>query len=266
MITDPPVPSDRRPIWRRLLPLGLLAALAVAVYGVGLTDQLSLETLVAHRAAIDSFVSAHGLSALLLYGLVYVVAAALSLPGALLLTVTGGFLFGALAGGGAAAIGATLGATLLFLIARSAFGELLLRRAGPKAEQLAAGFRADAFNYLLFLRLVPAFPFFLVNLAAALFAVRLSTFVAATAIGILPGCFAFSFLGAGLDSLIAAPAEQYQACLAAGRRDCRLDFDLTSLLAPELLIGLLALGLIALAPVLVRKWRGQDAGKARKAS
>ena len=109
---------------------------------------------------------------------------------------------------------------MIFLIARSALGEWLTRRAGPFAAKLAEGFRADAFSYLLFLRLVP-FPFWLVNLAPALFGVRLSTFIAASAIGIIPATVTFAVFGAGLDSIIAAQEPQYNACLAAGRGDCK---------------------------------------------
>ncbi len=122
---------------------------------------------------------------------------ALSLPGGAILTVIGGLLFGVIVGSVAAAVGALVGATAIFLIARSAAGEFLTRRAGPFAAKLAEGFRADAFSYLLFLRLVP-FPFWLVNLASALFGVRLSTYVAATAIGIVPATVAFAAFGAGL--------------------------------------------------------------------
>ena len=89
-------------------------------------------------------------------------------------------------------VGATIGATLIFLVARTALGEPLLRRAGPRADQLAQGFRDDAFSYLLFLRLVPAFPFFLVNLVPALAGVRLGPFVAATALGVIPAAVVFA--------------------------------------------------------------------------
>ena len=114
-------------------------------------------------------------------------------------------------------IGATIGATLIFLVARTALGEPLLRRAGPRAEQLAQGFRDDAFSYLLFLRLVPAFPFFLVNLVPAFARVRLGPFVAATALGVIPARLPLPLPAPGLDSIIAAQKTAYQDCLAAGR-------------------------------------------------
>ena len=156
------------------------------------------------------------------------------------MTVAGGFLFGPVIGTIAAIVSALIGGTVVFLVARSACGEWLTRRAGPFAAKLAEGFRADAFSYLVFLRLVP-FPFWLINLAAALFGVRLSTFVAATAIGMLPATLTFTVFGAGLDSVIAAQESQYNLCLAAGRADCKIDFNLSRCLTPTLLLALGAL-------------------------
>jgi uncharacterized membrane protein YdjX (TVP38/TMEM64 family) len=173
------------------------------------------------------------------------------------LTLTGGILFGGVVGGAAAVVGATIGATIIFLIAKTAFGEHLAKRAGPAVGKLIGGFRADAFNYLLFLRLVPLFPFFLVNLVPALAGVRLVTFVAATFLGIIPGGFAFAFVGAGLESVIRAQSAAYNACLAAGRTDCRFDFDVKAVVTPELLAGFAALGVIALIPVVVKRWRAR---------
>ena len=134
---------------------------------------------------------------------------------------------------------------------------LSTRGAGPLMTRIADGFREDAFNYLLFLRLVPAFPFWLVNLAPALFGVPLSTFVAATAIGIVPGTFTFASVGSGLDSVIAAQEKTFHDCLASGRTDCRLDFDLKAAVTHELLIAFAALGVIALLPVLIRRLRAR---------
>jgi uncharacterized membrane protein YdjX (TVP38/TMEM64 family) len=155
-------------------------------------------------------------------------------------------------------VGATIGAIFIFLIAKSAVGEHLVRRAGPLAGKLAQGFRADAFSYLLFLRLVPVFPFWLINLVPALCGVRLATFAAATAVGIIPATFAIAFVGAGLDSVIAAQQAAYRSCLAAGRSDCRLEFHMHAALTPELLTALAALGLLALIPVAVKRLRARS--------
>jgi uncharacterized membrane protein YdjX (TVP38/TMEM64 family) len=243
---------------RRFLPVVVVGALALLVYTMGWHRELSLESLVHHRATIDQFVGDHRLAAIAGFIAIYIAVVALSVPGAVFLTTTGGFLFGVLVGGLTSIVGATIGATGVFLIAKSAFGEFLLRRAGPVAAKLAAGFRADAFSYLLFLRLVPVFPFFLVNLATALTGVKLRTFVAATAIGIVPGTFAYALFGAGLDSVIAMQETVYNACRAAGRQDCRLDFDLKTAFTPQLLAGLVALGIAALIPVAVKYFRGRS--------
>ena len=158
---------------RRFAPIAVIVLAMVAVFATGAHRHVSLETLVRHRMAIDAFIDAHGVAAVAAFMAIYIVVVALSIPGALFLTISGGILFGALVGGIATVIGATIGATIIFLVARSACGESLVRRAGPLACKIADGFRADAFSYLLFLRLVPAFPFFLVNLVPALVGVKL---------------------------------------------------------------------------------------------
>jgi uncharacterized membrane protein YdjX (TVP38/TMEM64 family) len=242
---------------RRLAPVAAVVLVMALVFAMGWHRYLSLETLVRHRAAIDSFVAARYGLAIATFVAVYVAAVALSIPGAAILTITGGVLFGWLVGALAAIVGATTGATIVFLIARGACGESILRRAGPLAAKLAQGFRADAFNYLLFLRLVPVFPFWLVNLAPAVVGVRLPTFVLATALGIIPATFAFALVGMGLDSVITAQEAAYRACLAAGRPDCRLDFSMSALVTPQLLAAFVALGMVALIPVVVRKLRAR---------
>ena len=253
-----PLPVDRPPrLTRRLIPVIVIVLVGVAAYAVFGRGVISFEALVRHRAAIDAFVTAHRALAVFAYIGLYVVAVALSLPGAAFLTVAGGFLFGIIIGAGAAVIGATAGATIVFLVARTAFGEPLLRRAGPRAMQLAQGFREDAFSYLLFLRLVPAFPFFLVNLVPAFAGVTLSTFLAATALGIIPAALVYAFAGTGLDSVIAAQQHSYDACMAAGRADCHLVFNASGVLTPELIGALIALGVLALLPVVVRRLRAR---------
>jgi uncharacterized membrane protein YdjX (TVP38/TMEM64 family) len=242
---------------RRLAPLIAVILLAIAAFIVFGRGGLSLEALVRHRMAIGGFVSQHHLLAVLAYMALYIVAIALSVPGAIFLTVAGGFLFGLAVGTTAAVIGATIGATIIFLIARSALGEPLLRRAGPRAAQLAQGFREDAFSYLLFLRLVPAFPFFLVNLVPAFAGVRLWPFVAATALGVIPGALVFALAGTGLDSVIAAQKDAYDACLMAGKGGCQMTFNASDVLTPQLVGALIALGLLALLPVIVKKLRSR---------
>jgi uncharacterized membrane protein YdjX (TVP38/TMEM64 family) len=258
---DPSSASASAASWqfslRRVVPLAVIAFVSIAVVALGWNRQVSFEAVARHHDALRAFIAVHEISAVAAYIALYIVAVALSVPVGFYLTVSGGILFGAVLGGVAAVVGATVGAICIFLIAKSAFGEHLARRAGPLAEKLAKGFRADAFSYLLFLRLVPIFPFWLINLAAALLGVRLTTFAAATALGIIPATFVFAFVGAGLDSVIDAQQAAYRSCLAAGGADCRLEFHMKAAVTPELLAAFAALGVLALVPVLVKRLRAR---------
>jgi uncharacterized membrane protein YdjX (TVP38/TMEM64 family) len=243
---------------RRLLPLLAIILMAAVLIATGAHRHLSFETLARYHGEIGEFIERHFVGAVLAYVGLYVAVVALSIPGAVFLTVAGGILFGVIIGGAATVVAATIGATVIFLIARSALGEQLARRAGPMVDRLAQGFRADAFNYLLFLRLVPLFPFWLVNIVPALAGVRMATFIAATALGIIPGTFAFAFFGAGLASVMVAQGAEYRACLATGQPDCQLDFSVKSAVTPELVAALVVLGIVALIPVVVKRFRARS--------
>jgi uncharacterized membrane protein YdjX (TVP38/TMEM64 family) len=257
--TRPDAPTLVRSRGRRhLLALAVVVVAVGVVFVSGLYHEISFEQLMRHHAATEKLVSEHELVAFGGYVSIYILVVALSIPGALVLTVTGGILFGTLLGALGAIIGATAGATIIFLIARGAVGEILIRRAGPKLARVAAGFREDAFCYLLFLRLVPLFPLWLVNLVPALAGVRLPPFVAATALGIIPGSLAFAFLGSGLESMLDKQFAAYQACVAAARESCRLGFDVQSLATPRLIAAFIILGLFALVPVLVKHLKASD--------
>lgn len=252
--------SAARPGWlRRYLPLAVLLAVSAFAVSQGWHNYLSLRHIAENREMLRALVDANLALALIAYMGLYVAVVALSLPGGALLTITGGFLFGWLAGGLATVVAATLGATLIFLVARTSLGETLAERAGPRLKKLSEGFRKDALNYLLFLRLVPAFPFWLVNLAPALLGVSLPVYVLGTFLGIIPGTFAFAFLGAGLDSLIEAQRAAFEACKAArgaeGTGECTFTLDPASLLTPELVAAFVALGVVALIPVAIRRLR-----------
>lgn len=244
---------------RNALPLALIAAAAAGAYAMGWHDLVSLETVIRHRETVDRLIASQYPAAVAAYVAVYVAVVAVSLPGKLVMSTIGGFLFGTIAGGIAALAGATIGATAIFLVARSAAGEYLLNRAGPYARRLALGFRNGAFGYLMVLRLSPI-PFWIVNLVPALAAVPLSTFVIATALGIVPATFMFTFIGAGLDTAIAAQAAAYRACLAAGGADCRLDFDVEAALTGPLLLTLGALCILSLLPIVLKEWRARMRG------
>jgi uncharacterized membrane protein YdjX (TVP38/TMEM64 family) len=145
------------------------------------------------------------------------------------------------------------------MVARTSFGEVLRLKAGPFLSRLQAGFEQDAASYMLFLRLVPAFPFWAVNLVPALLGIPLRTFVWTTALGIIPGTFAFAFAGAGIDSVASAQKQAYEDCLASGAQGCQMQLSLHQIVTPQLIGALVALGLVALIPVLVRRWRAAAA-------
>jgi uncharacterized membrane protein YdjX (TVP38/TMEM64 family) len=254
-------------LWlRRLMPMAAIAIAMVVVYTGGWHREISLENLIRHRAVIDQLIDEHYVAAITGFVAIYIAAVAMSIPGAVLLTVSGGALFGWFAGGIATIVGATIGATIIFEIASTACAGTVVRRAGPRAGKIAEGFREHAFSYLLFLRLVPLFPFCLVNIAPALVGVPLGTFVAATAIGIVPATCAFAMFGAGLDSVIAAQETVFSACIAAGRTDCHLDFDGSAAITPQLVAAVVALCVVAVVPIVVRRWRSSsDGGPARPA-
>lgn len=242
---------------KRLWPLVLLLAVAAFVIAMGWHRYLTLEELAGRRETLRAFIADAPFVSIAVYVAVYAAAVALSLPGAAALTLAGGLLFGWVLGGTAALVAATIGASVVFLIAKSALAEPLAARAGPRLERLRQGFHEDAFNYLLFLRLVPIFPFWLVNLAPGLLGVGFRTYLLATALGIIPGTFAYAIAGRGLDSLIEAQQAAHQSCLAkmgaAAQKSCPFTLDAKALLTPELIAGLVALGLVALLPIVVKK-------------
>ena len=247
-----------KPLWQRLAAPAVIVALMATGYSLGLHNYLSLQSIAENRGALQAFTSANQVLAVAAFIGVYTVAVALSFPGAVILTITGGLLFGWLVGGFASITAATLGAAFVFQVTKSSFGDTLAKKAGPFLSKLKNGFADDAFNYLLFLRLVPAFPFWLVNIASALANVKLRTFVLATAIGIVPGTFAFAFVGSGLDSIIAAQTTAHETCLAANPGDaCPFTIAVSSLVTTELLLAFAALGVVALIPVGLKKWKAK---------
>lgn len=241
--------------FKKLAPLLVIAIAIILFFLFDLDEYLTFQALSEHRDRLMEFVTANYLVAALIYMGLYIVAVALSLPGGLLMTVTGGFLFGWIAAGIMTVFAATIGSTLIFMIAATSLGEPLRKKAGPTLKKLEEGFRENALSYLLFLRLVPVFPFWLVNIAPAFLGVKLSTYVIGTLLGIIPGTFVFAYLGGGLDSIIREQQSVYQACLDSRRTDCVLDFQFSSLVTTEILLSFIALGVIALLPVVVKKIR-----------
>jgi len=232
-----------RPSLWRYTPVALIVAGLAAGYAFGLQDYLTLDFLAEQRDALKATVSEHYGLSLAAFLLVYILAVAFSFPAASVLTIFGGFLFGWMIGGATVAVGATAGASLIFLATRSAFGGFLRARVSGFVKRLADGFRENAFGYLLVIRLAPVFPFFVVNIAAALFDISLGRFVAATFVGILPGTFAYAYLGQGVDSVLVAA------------RDAGRSASLSDLVTPDITLAFAALAVVAAIPTVVARLR-----------
>jgi uncharacterized membrane protein YdjX (TVP38/TMEM64 family) len=219
----------------RRLKFGLLAMFGaglVLFFLLGGRDWLSLENFKAHRDEWLSYTEQHYGRMLLIAGLVYIASTAFSIPGGAVLSLAIGFLFGRWVGTVLTVISASLGATLVFLAARFVFADYVRQRLAryPMAEKIIRGFRQNAFNYLLFLRLVPLFPFWLVNLAPALTDIDPKTYFLATLLGVIPGSFVYVNLGQSLGQIESAG----------------------DVLSFEVLLSFALLGLFALLPVFMK--------------
>ncbi len=229
---------------RRFIPLLILLAGLVLFFATGLNQYLSFEALGEHREWLNAQVEHYGALAGLVFMVTYAVVIAFSIPGGAALTIVGGFLFGTLATTVYVVISATVGAVALFLAARSALFDVLHAKAGPALLKMEQGFKESALSYLLVLRLIPLFPFWLVNLVPALLGVPLRTYVIGTAIGIIPGTFVYASIGNGLGAI-----------LDSGEQP-----DLTVIFNTEVLIPILGLAVLSLLPVLYKLVKARRGG------
>ncbi len=226
---------------KKFIPIVIIVALMIIAYFSGVGKYLTYDNLKAHHSTIKDFVAAHPFLTPLIFIGAYIVMAALSLPGAAILSVFGGFLFPHPFSTIYVVIGATIGATLIFLAARTALGELLYKKAGKLLSKMEKGFKENAISYLFFLRFVPIFPFWIVNLAAAFFRVSLWPYLWTTFIGIAPGSFVFTQAGVGLSAIFETGAE----------------FSLATVFNMNIRIALIALGIFALIPIIVKKLKNR---------
>ena len=249
MTTQPAENSANR--FKKWLPVFLVVGLLALGILFGVHKQISLSNLIQHRETIAGFISENFIAAILIYLIIYIVAVAISFPGASALSVTSGLVFGGLLGGFLTVIGATIGAVIIFLIARSSFGEVLKQRAGPFLNKMIEGFQKDAFQYLLTIRLTPLFPFWAVNIAPALFNMKLSSYALATFIGIIPGTMVYTYIGAGLDSIIAAQEAANPGCASAGT----CEINIKALITKEMIFALAGLAALSFLPFVLRKFK-----------
>ena len=216
----------------KIVILGILGLGLGAFFYFDVGQYFSLEALKANRDDLLAYTNANFTAAVILYVALYILQTAFSLPGGAIMTLTGGFLFGSVLGTIFVNIGATTGATLAFLAARYVLRDWVEKTFGERIEPIQAGFAQNAFSYLLTLRLIPAFPFFLVNLVSGLTRIPLGTYVIGTSIGIIPGSFVYAFAGRQLGSIN----------------------SLAEIASPPVLLAFTFLGLLALVPIVHRKF------------
>ena len=236
----PPQEASDVPRWRRFLPVAVIVAGVVAYFAFGLHRYVSFETVRTHRMELVAWVEAHRLLAMVIFFVGYVLIIAFSLPIGALGTLLGGFLFGIVLGTALSVTAATIGATVVFLAARGAFADVLRARTGKWFARMEEGLERNAFAYMLFVRFVPVFPFWLLNIVPAFFRVTPRTFVVTTFLGIIPGTSVYASIGAGLDKVF---------------QEGRVP-DLSTLRDPHIYLPLCAMGTLALVPV-VWSWLRQ---------
>lgn len=223
----------------RVAGLVTIFALCALAWKTGAVRALYWPSLVAHRDEWAAFVHRHEFTAPFAYILIYALAVALSLPVGLWLSLLSGLLFGVVLGSFVTVIGASGGAIALYLLARGLLAPFLNKRLSGPIDRLRGGIERDEFSYLLALRLMPVFPFWLVNLAPALIGMRLLPYSAATILGMIPTSFVLNAVGAGLSDTLAD----------AGQPNAGM------LLTPQILLPLLALAVLAVLPALWRQWK-----------
>jgi uncharacterized membrane protein YdjX (TVP38/TMEM64 family) len=221
--------------WKKTLPLIFIIISIAAFWISGLSGYLNTESLLSARDTLQAFIDNNIILAALMFGLAYIAIVALSLPFATFMTLAAGLLFGWMLGTFIVVIAATGGATIIFMIAKSSFGEILRAKAGKIYKKVEDDMQDNAASYLLFLRLVPLFPFFLVNIVPALFNVKTRTYIWTTALGILPGTAIYVNVGRSL-----------------GEVD-----NPTDLISRDLILSVALLGVIAMLPRLHKLYRNR---------
>jgi len=237
-VLEPGQPTPRG--LKRYAPV-VVVFLGITIFFVGgFYKYLTFHSLSQNYVALLDWTHNNQAFAVVAFIFVYIVAVGLSLPGGVYLTLAGGLMFGTVFGAIYVVIGATLGASIIFLAARYTFADLFKARAGSNLAKMEHGFRDNAFNYLLSLRLVPAFPFWLVNLVPALLDVKFSTYVIATFIGIIPGTAIYASVGAGLGAVIEKGETP----------------NMGIIFESHILLPILGLAIISLVPVVYKKLKG----------
>ena len=235
-VSEPPKTAPSKPLWRRLAPLAVLGAGLALFFVLGGPDYLDAERAQALLRQLDGWVRDHLWLAVIGYLVFYAVAVSISVPGALWFTIGAGFLFGPYLGTGVAVLGATIGATVIFLAARYAFADWVREKFPGYVKKLQDGFSRDAFTYVVILRLIPALPFFGINIATALLNVPVRAYFLGTLIGVIPGAYVYATVGATLQRAAETGVPSFGA-----------------LVTPELIGAMVAFAVLAVLPLVYRR-------------
>ena len=222
---------------KRFAPLAVIVLGIAIVYFTGVYRYLSFQSLKDNHELLQNFVEKYPIAVPCIFVITYIVCIALSIPGAIFLSLLGGYLFPQPLSAIYVICAATCGACIVFLAARTALGDTLRKKAGPFLKKMEAGFHKNAISYLLFLRFVPLFPFWMINLAAAFFGVSLITFAWTTLVGIIPGACFYTLIGSGLGTVF----------------ESKNPLSVESIFNIKIKIALVLLGFLALTPILIKK-------------
>lgn len=221
----------------KFLPIAILIIGIVAFFSFGGQRYLSLDALKDHYQQILAFADDYFVLSILIFVFIYIIIVAFSIPGATVMTLLGGLIFGLLLGSLVVVISATIGASVVFFAVRSALGETLKQKAKGSIEKMRLGLEKDAFNYLMVLRLIPIFPFFVINIAAGMLGVKFRDFFWATLLGIIPGSIVYVWVGTSLSYVI-----------QQGN-----DINLKIILEPQFILPIIALAILSVVPVFIKK-------------
>jgi len=229
-------------IWIRLWPAYLIASALGAAWYFGLFDLFSLAALRENYEGLRAFVDRNPVLAYGSFIAVYALTTTIMIPGALWVTIAGGLMFGLLGGTIATVTGATLGASILFFAAKTSLGSALRRMAGTYVRKIEGEFKENQVSYMFAMRFVPAMPFPIANIVPALLGAKYHWYLLTTALGIVPGVLAYTWIGAGAGAVFASGEE----------------LDLAAV-ARQLIPAGIALGVVSLLPVAYKKVFGRKA-------
>ncbi|MEM1037188.1 MAG: VTT domain-containing protein [Pseudomonadota bacterium] len=249
MTSETETPAEKGNLLVKLWPVYLIAAVLLGAWQLGLFQYLSLDTLREQQETLKTFVAENLILAVVAYIVIYAVATSIMMPGALWITIAGGLLFGLVGGSVMTVIGATTGASMLFFAAKTSFGAALRNRTGGFLSKMEKGFKEDSFSYMFALRLLPIVPFPVANIAPAILGAKYRDYAITTAIGIIPGVIAYTWIGASLGASLDPEATQ----------------DLFGVVA-NFIPAFAALGVVALIPVVYKKFFGRKTANLEEAA